>query len=311
MLRERFLFLDYLVFAYTAWVALLVLLFRGRIPEWHAILAFHLLVLTLIPLVPPRGAPWESSPPGEPRWKRSFRGGLRFFRYSYPLLLVLFFFEEVQHTVNALWPGPPYWFEPCLYAADRFLFGELPAVLLNPFTGALQDEVMHGFYFSYYCILVGGVAMAWLGAGSPCPGQGFQRTLTSAITAFFLCFVGYPFLPARGPWENPDLMATMTPFRGFLFTPLIEKIIELGAVSGGCFPSSHVAASWGIVFGLAAFHRRKALVLGFFALGMSFACVYTRYHHAVDVPAGFLAGLLGSVIAARISGLSSLERPAD
>jgi len=42
-------------------------------------------------------------------------------------------------------------------------------------------------------------------------------------------------------------------------------------------------------------------VLGFFALGMSFACVYTRYHHAVDVPAGFLAGLFGALFAYRVT----------
>jgi hypothetical protein len=29
------------------------------------------------------------------------------------------------------------------------------------------------------------------------------------------------------------------------------------------------------------------------AAGMSLACVYTRYHHGVDVPAGFLMALAG------------------
>jgi alcohol dehydrogenase class IV len=60
-----------------------------------------------------------------------------------------------------------------------------------------------------------------------------------------------------------------------------------------------VAGSWGIVFGLSASHRRAALAMAFFTAGMSFACVYTRYHHAVDVPAGFLAGLSGALIARR------------
>ncbi len=89
----------------------------------------------------------------------------------------------------------------------------------------------------------------------------------------------------------------MTPFKGFLFTPIIETIIEHGAVSGGCFPSSHVAASWGVVFALARVRRKHALVLGFFAVGMSFACVYTRYHHGVDAAAGFRLGLAGAFTA--------------
>jgi membrane-associated phospholipid phosphatase len=101
------------------------------------------------------------------------------------------------------------------------------------------------------------------------------------------------------------LMAELPAFRGVLFTPLVEWIIDRGAVSGGCFPSSHVAGSWGTVLGLAAHQRRAALVLAFFAVGMSVACIYTRYHHGVDVPAGLLAGLLGAWI-----GRTLTRRPA-
>jgi membrane-associated phospholipid phosphatase len=298
---ERFLLLDFLVLGYTLWVALLVLFHRDDVPRAGTILAVHAFVLAAVALLPPRGAPWEQAPAGEPRWKRHVRGGLRFFRYSYPLLLVLLFFEEVQYTVNALRPELPHWFEPHLYAADRFLLGELPAVLLDPFVGLLLNELFHAFYLSYYFILIGGVVFAWLGDGRSHPGPAFQRTLTGVIAAFVLCFVWYPFLPARGPWENEGLVAGLTPFEGLFFTPLIETIIDEGAVSGGCFPSSHVGGSWAVVFGLLPLHRRAALVFGFFALGMSASCVYTRYHHFVDVPAGLLAGLLGAVLARTLS----------
>lgn len=304
--RSRFLPLDVIVLGYTAWVALLVGMEWSHVPHAGRIFAFHLVVLGAILLIPPRGAAWEHSPAGAPRRWKNLRGGLRFFRYSYPLLLVLFFFEEVQSTVHAVYPDAPYWFEKYLYSADRWLFGELPSLLVNPFVGLPQDEIFHGLYFSYYFILIGGVVLAWLGDGrSKHPAPGFQTTLTAAILSFFFCFVWYPFLPARGPWENPELMTMMTPFKGFFFTPIIEKIIEQGAVSGACFPSSHVAASWGIVLALARFRKKPALVLGFFAIGMSFACVYTRYHHGVDVAAGFLLGLAGA-ITARL-----LERPAE
>jgi hypothetical protein len=296
----RFAPLDGIVLAYTLWVMVLVFLAFDNVPHPGRILAFHAAVAAAIALLPARGAPWERSRPEERRWRRNFRGGLRFFRYSYPLLLVLYFFEEVQYTVNAFSPHEPHWFERSLYAGDRFLFGDLPSVLLNPYVGPVQDEVLHAFYLSYYFILIGGIVIAWLGDGEKHPGRAFQTTLTAAITAFFLCFVFYPFLPARGPWENAELMATLTPFQGFVFTPLIEAIIERGAVSGGCFPSSHVGGSIGIALGLLPFHRKPALVLLFFALGMSVACVYTRYHHGVDVPAGILAGLAGAALAHRL-----------
>ena len=300
-LKKRFIPLDYFVFGYTAYIAIFALIFHQTMSNPSAILARHVFIMAAMILVPPRGAPWESVP--IKGWFRHVRGFGRFFRYSYPLLLVLFFFEEGHQTVNAMWSSAPHWFETHLYAADRWLFGELPIVFMNDWVGPIQDELLHMFYFSYYFIFVGGVVLAWFGKkGSPQPAEGFYTTLTTVMLAFFLCFIWYPFLPARGPWENPELMAATTPFQGFVFVPIIETIIDHGAVSGGCFPSSHVAGAWGAVLGLAGFHRKKALVLGFFALGMSVACVYTRYHHAVDVVAGFTAAVVAAFIAYRLTG---------
>jgi len=304
---SRFTPLDFIVFGYTAIVAVFTVVFSRSMPDPSPILVLHGFVLATIVVLPRRGARWETAPLDG--WKGHVRGGLRFFRYSYPLLLILFYFEEGSQTVNAMWASAPHWFEGYLYAADRFVFGELPSLALNGWVGFVPDEIMHGFYFSYYFILIGGVVIAWLGdKGSPKPGRGFQSALTSVITAFFLCFLWFPYLPARGPWENPELMASMTPFQGVFFVPIIERIIDHGAVSGGCFPSSHVAGAWGTVFGLAPFHRKWAVVLGFFAFGMSFACVYTRYHHGVDVPAGFTAGILGALIG---YALTASKAPAE
>ena len=161
---------------------------------------------------------------------------------------------------------------------------------------------MHFFYFSYCLIILCGMSFAFLGtAWKPPPAPGFETALTSCVMAFLVAYVWFPFLPARGPWENPQVMAGLPPFQGGVFTAAIEEIIRRGAVSGGCFPSAHVAGAWGVVFGLARYHPRVAWAVSFFAAGMSFACVYTRYHHAVDVPAGFLAGAIGAWIAWKIT----------
>ena len=103
---------------------------------------------------------------------------------------------------------------------------------------------------------------------------------------------------ARGPWENPELMAELVPMEGFVFTWMMDQIIHHGAVSGNCFPSGHVAGAWAIVFGLAwtPGHRKTVYTFGFLSIGMTFSCVFTRYHHAVDMPAGFVCGLLGALI---------------
>ncbi|MFQ5929593.1 MAG: phosphatase PAP2 family protein [Acidobacteriota bacterium] len=240
-----------------------------------------------------------------------------FLRYTYPLPIVLFFFQEVRFTVNSMAPETPYWFESYLYAWDRAIFGELPAVVLADWVTKPLTELMHAFYFAYYLILIGGLLVAWWGVEKSMPpgeanknpvvnadlppGPGFSSVITAMTLAFVLSFLHYPFLPARGPWENPELMSRLPHFQGVIFKPLIDLIIGHGAVSGGCFPSSHVAASWGTVLGLGAVHRRAARWFGIVAVGMSVACVYTRYHHGVDVPAGLLVGLLGGWIGRKLA----------
>jgi membrane-associated phospholipid phosphatase len=233
-----------------------------------------------------------------------------FLRYTYPLPIVLLFFQEV----NGLAPTTPYWFEPFLYEWDRTLFGELPAIALSSWVNKPLSELMHALYFTYYLILIGGLLVAWYGqgenklaarakgiSGNVPPGPAFSSMITGMTFAFLLSFIHFPFLPARGPWENPELMFPLPPLEGFLFKPLVDFIIERGAVPGGCFPSSHVAGSWGIVMGLTNMHRRAAVWLGIATLGMSGACVYTRYHHGVDVVAGLLVGLFGGWMGRMIS----------
>ena len=309
-LVERWNGLDLAIVIYTTLTAILVAVRFQHVAEPWSILTTHALVLLVVFVLPPRGASWEFSSANERVGIKTLRDAARFLRYSYPLLLVLIFFEEVEQMVHAVAPNAPYWFESYLYAADRFLFGELPAIFMASWAGFPLDEIMHAFYFSYYFILIGGVVIAYVGARRPgerVPGPGFETAITSMMMAFFIAFIWFPWLPARGPWENPALMANLPPFEGVLFTPLIEWIIGGGAQSGGCFPSSHVAGSWGIVLGLARFQKRPAMVLGLLAVGLSLSCVYTRYHHAVDVPAGMLAAVLGAWIAGKVTGGAKLN----
>ena len=66
--------------------------------------------------------------------------------------------------------------------------------------------------------------------------------------------------------------------------------------SGGCFPSAHVSGTWALTFGLALSRPKSAFWFGLLALGLSVACVYTRYHHAVDVFAGVAVAAVAAAI---------------
>jgi membrane-associated phospholipid phosphatase len=288
---------DWAVAAYSLFVAVLALVFARTIPEWPQLVIGHTALVGALLLLPARGGRWEQLRLEDSTWLSGTRRVGRFLRYTYPALLLTPFFEEVRFTVTALGPGRAYWFEPYLYAADRALFGTTPAVAISQ-APPLLDELMHALYFSYYPIIIGGIVIAWIGNDPVTrPGRGFHTAITSMMLSFFFSYMWYPFLPARGPWENPELMAGLREFQGFLFTPLVRWMIDGVAVSGGCFPSAHVAGTWGLVVGLARAHRAQATGLGLLAAGLSVSCVYTRYHHAVDIAAGLLAAAAGGAVA--------------
>ena len=295
--------LDWAVVLYAIFVALVAV--AWAVPKWPYILAGHAALVVALLFLPPRGAAWEEPVLDESPWRSSARRTVRFFRYTYPALLLTLFFEEVSLTVNAAAAGAPYWFETYLYNADRMLFGGVPAVMLSQAGNAVLDEVMHAFHFSYYILIIGGIIIAWNGErGDRTPGRGFQTTITCMMLGFFLSYVWYPFLPARGPWEHPEVMAGLRSFgSGWIFTPLLKLIMAGASVSGACFPSAHVSGTWALVFGMYAANRRAAVVMGVVAMGLSVACVYLRYHHAVDVFAGFavaaVAGVIGYAVTPR------------
>jgi membrane-associated phospholipid phosphatase len=294
---------DWAVAAYLVFVALVALVYAAAVPAWPYILAAHGILVVFILVLPPRGAAWERRRPDDSPWFARLRVVARFLRYTYPALLLTPFFEEVTLTVNAASPGSPYWFEHLLYAADRTLFGTIPAVALSQAGNPVLDELMHAFYFSYFPLIIGGIFFAWSGGrrGGKTPAPGFHTAFTCMMFGFLLSYVWYPFLPARGPWENASLMEGLRPFGGWLFTPAIQLIIGNAAVSGGCFPSAHVSGTWALTFGLHAGHPKAARWFGVVAAGLSVSCVYTRYHHGIDVLAGLTVAAIAAAIGYRLT----------
>jgi hypothetical protein len=273
--------LDWAVVLYATFVALVAVVWA--VPQWPYILTGHAALVVGLLWLPPRGASWEEPCAGQSRWLSSARSTLRFLRYTYPALLLAPFFEEVSLTVNATAAGAPFWFERHLFDADRMLFGGIPAVMLSQAGNVVLDEVMHGFHFSYYILIISGIVIAWNGdrRGNGTPGRGFQTTMTCMMLGFFLSYVWYPFLPARGPWEDPEVMAGLRPFGGWIFTPLLKLIMAGAAVSGGCFPSAHVSGTWALTFGLYASDRKAATLMGLVAVGLSVASVAGVIGYAV------------------------------
>ena len=307
-LNKRWYPVDWAIAVYVLITGIFLLWTAPAIENWSYLIILRVFLLFGLAGLPPRGSKWERTSPTDSKIFKCIRKCTRFGRYAYPLALVLPFFQEYHLTVNALAPETPYWFEPYLYEADILIFGQVPAIILASIVGTFLTELMHTFYFSYYLILLVGLLITWLASNQgkkraaplkPNVSSIFESALLGMTLSYLLTFTLYPIFPARGPWEDPDLMNSLPPLQGIFFTPLVNSILERGAVSGGCFPSSHVSGAWGLIFSLTAALPKTRRVLVTLAIGMSIACIYTRLHHSVDVWAGIVIGLLACWISRR------------
>lgn len=114
--------------------------------------------------------------------------------------------------------------------------------------------------------------------------------LTGWILTYAVSYLGYIFIPARGPivFHAADYAA---PLQGGTFLHLVERGIDLTGGPFGAFPSLHVGSS----LYLCAFDLRTNRLRGLTYLpvvvSIFVATVVLRYHYVIDLVAGTLIAL--------------------
>jgi membrane-associated phospholipid phosphatase len=113
--------------------------------------------------------------------------------------------------------------------------------------------------------------------------------LTGTLTAYAL-FPYFPLKPPRVEFSDVSPPHVMTWVRSLnLF------ILGNATVNSGVFPSAHVSsvfsAAWAM-FALMPKRRAVGWIALCYAVSVSLATIYGRYHYAADVVAGFVVSLL-------------------
>jgi membrane-associated phospholipid phosphatase len=120
-----------------------------------------------------------------------------------------------------------------------------------------------------------------------------DRFLTVYLTGTLLAYALFPYFPSQPPRIvfpdlDPPLITTWA-------RSLNLWILRVGTIHVGVFPSAHVSsvfsAAWGMFLVLP---HRKIFGCGLllYAVSVSVATVYGRYHYAADVLAGFGVSLI-------------------
>jgi membrane-associated phospholipid phosphatase len=191
----------------------------------------------------------------------------------------------------------PWLADPALDRADRALFlGRSPSLLYAGDPAARTVEFLSFYYAAYIPYLYMSIFLG-LVARPPAERDEF---VTAFAVLYALGFLGYLFLPARGPVVE---LANEFPaaLQGGFFHAIILQSIERVGGPHGAFPSLHVGASFLVVwFDLRHRNLLRGLIYVPMVILIAAATIVLRYHWVVDLFAGAALALLANHVAPKL-----------
>jgi membrane-associated phospholipid phosphatase len=268
---------ELITFTYLAWLGAIFLLYHRNIDRAPRFVAIHIAIAAAIISLAVAARHSHN--------KRRHNKLIHFARHWYPLPLYIFFFEELQYLVHAIYPG---WFDRYLIQFDFNLAGIHPSLWLAQFASLALNDFMQFAYMTYFLYLIILPAILYVQRER----LAFWTTMVSTAIAHYSVYVIAILFPIESPYFSLASLQSK-PLTGGYFTAAINLIEHFGRVHGAAFPSAHVAGS--MVAILASWKYRRWLFwicLPFFA-SMCIATVYGRYHYVADVLAGLIVGAIG------------------
>ncbi len=196
-----------------------------------------------------------------------------------------------------------------IYAFDLTAFGFEPSVVLDRYVAPATTEWFAFFYFLYFLILCVHVLpmVYWQPDGAL-----LGRFATGMLLIFMTAHLLYMVVPGFGPYWY--LAGTFGhELRGGTFWRLVREAVEAGGAQKDIFPSLHTAVpTYLAVFSFR--HRKVALfkywwpVIAFVATQIIIATMFLRWHYLIDVVAGLLLAVAGSLIGQHVSDWEHAKR---
>ncbi|MGC2718441.1 MAG: phosphatase PAP2 family protein [Candidatus Acidiferrales bacterium] len=217
---------------------------------------------------------------------------LRFARSWYPLPLYIFFFEELQGLVHAVFPG---WFDRWLIAFDYGFAQVHPSVWLAQFATPALNDFMQLCYMTYFLFLVLLPGVLYFRKER----AAFWTVMTSTALAHYTVYLIALLFPIESPYFALASVNTR-PLVGGPFTATIEFVERFGRVHGAAFPSAHVAGSMVAIWAAQRYKPWLFRICLPFFIGMCVATVYGRYHYVADVLAGIALGTIAWLVGERL-----------
>jgi membrane-associated phospholipid phosphatase len=206
-----------------------------------------------------------------------------FFRLFYPVALTPLLYLELA-PLNQLHVAG--YFDATVMEWEQALFGTQLAMVFSEWYGGLWfSEMLHLGYFSYYFIIPGAAATAFLLKGP----RALERASFTIALAFFVCYLCFSVFPVAGPRYDFPQIATEAA-DGKMFA-LVHTILESGSSKGTAFPSSHVAATLSAWFATGRESKRVFWIMAPFAVSLTLGTVFGRFHYGIDATVGLMVAI--------------------
>jgi PAP2 superfamily len=298
LLRVRPRPFDVLTFGYFTVVALLVTIFHTKVPRWYEFpVSFAIAALAVCALI----RAYELRPENRV---------IALLRWAYPLVFSIVLYGSIDRYVLVL---RGHFVDAGMNSWERAAFGGHPNVVIDRIASPPLTEFLYACYFGFYLfflvpplVLVGKRRY-----------DDLERYVFALMAALYACYLGFLFVPLMGPSASLAGQFRQNNLTGYVIVPLQKYIMAKGDPVGACFPSAHVAGAWTAMFAIRSIFGRRAFWMTFpFAVGLTVAVVYTRYHYLSDAFAGLtVAALAYALVRARnwrlVAGRQSAPEPAQ
>lgn len=226
-----------------------------------------------------------------------------FFRLFYPVALTPLLYMELAPLNQVHVAG---YFDAVVMQWEEALFGSQLAMSFSEWYSSLWfSEMLHLGYFSYYFIVPGAAATAFLLKGP----RALERASFTIALAFFICYLCFSVFPVAGPrYDFPQISGAAADGRMFA---LVHAILESGSSKGTAFPSSHVAATLSAWFATGRESKRVFWIMAPFAVSLTLGTVFGRFHYGIDATVGLMVAIVAYLATPWLMRRLEADRPAD
>jgi membrane-associated phospholipid phosphatase len=259
----RFWAVDKLILAYLAGTGALVAVYWSRLPQAPELLALH--VGAALAIV------WASG--------RDVVPGV--FRYWYALPLVGSCYKEMAILIPAVRGGSD---DQWLADLDYSIWHANPTLWLE----RIQTPALTDFLQLVYTLFVPAVLLVPWMLWRRRRFADFRYCAFLISLGFLASYVGYVFVPARGPRFLLDSLQHAPLQGGWLVDAMRATLDRLESAHYDCFPSGHTELSIIVWWNSRQISKGLARLYLAYTVCIIFATVYLRYHYTVDLAAGAL-----------------------